>query len=91
MIVKVNGIKVKTVYALQMEEVNKFVYHFDIEFVDNTNYYHHVTSDDMGDITAVSSTGNILRFEFIGLERIYTGKVAARHRVYFNSVEVGIS
>ena len=90
MIIAVNNMEVKTIHAVQIEEV-RGVYHFDIEFSDNENKYHHVTSDYMDDIIVVSSTGNILRFEFTGLERIYAEKVAARHRVYFNSVEVGIS
>ena len=90
MITEVNGIKVKEVHTVQIEEVGS-MYHFDIEFSDNENKYYHVTSDYMGDIIAVSSTGNILQFEFVGLERIYAEKVAARHRVYFNSVEVGIA
>lgn len=90
MIVEVNGIKVKTIHTVQIEEVGS-VYHFDIEFSDNENKYRHITSDYMDDIIVVSSTGNILQFEFVGLERIYTGKVAARHRVYFNGVKVGIA
>lgn len=90
MIVEVNGIKVKTIYALQMEEVNKFVYHFDIEFVDNTNYYHHVTSDDMGDIDIISSNGIVVNFKFIGLEKIHK-KILARHDVYVNGLQVGIA
>lgn len=90
MITEVNGIKVKEVHTVQIEEVGS-VYHFDIKFSDNENKYRHITSDYMGDIIAVSSTGNILQFKFVGLERIYAEKVAARHRVYFNSVEVGIS
>lgn len=90
MIIAVNNMEVKTVHTVQIEEVGS-VYHFDIEFSDNENKYRHITSDYMSDIIAVSSTGNILRFEFVGLERIYAEKVVARHRVYFNSVEVGIS
>lgn len=90
MILSINNVAVKEIHTIQIEEVGS-VYHFDIEFSDNENKYHHVTSDYMDDIIVVSSTGNILQFEFVGLERIYTGKVAARHRVYFNSVEVGIS
>ena len=90
MITEVNGIKVKEVHTVQIEEVGS-VYHFDIKFSDNENKYRHITSDYMGDIIAVSSTGNMLQFKFVGLERIYAEKVASRHRVYFNSVEVGIS
>ena len=90
MITEINGIKVKEVHTVQIEEVGS-VYHFDIEFSDNENKYRHITSDYMEDIIVVSSTGNILQFEFIGLERIYTEKVAARHRVYFNGVKVGIA
>lgn len=90
MIVEVNGIKVKTIHTVQIEEVGS-VYHFDIEFSDNENKYRHITSDYIDDIIVVSSTGNILRFEFVGLERIYAERVVARHRVYFNGIKVGIS
>lgn len=90
MITEINGIKVKEVHTVKIEEVGS-VYHFDIEFSDDENKYRHITSDYMNDIIVVSSTGNILQFEFVGLERIYAEKVVARHRVYFNSVEVGIA
>lgn len=90
MITEINGIKVKEVHTVQIEEVGS-VYHFDIEFSDNENKYHHVTTDYMDNIIVVSSTGNILQFEFVGLERIYAEKVVARHRVYFNGVNVGIA
>lgn len=90
MITEINGIKVKEVHTVQIEEVGS-VYHFDIKFSDNENKYRHITSDYMNDIIVVSSTGNILQFEFVGLERIYTEKVVARHRVYFNGVKVGIA
>lgn len=90
MIVSINNVEVKTIHTIQIEEVES-VYHFDIEFSDTENKYRHITSDYMGDIIAVSSTGNILRFEFVGLERIYTGKVVARHRVYFNGTKIGIA
>lgn len=90
MIVSINNMEVKEIHTVQIEEVGS-VYHFDIEFSDNENKYRHITSDYMDDIIIVSSTGNILRFEFVGLERIYTGKVVARHRVYFNNTKIGIS
>ena len=90
MITEINGIKVKTIHATQIEEVGS-VYHFDIEFSDSENKYRHITSDYMGDIIVISSAGNILQFEFVGLERIYAEKVVARHRVYFNGIKVGIS
>lgn len=90
MITEINGIKVKEVHTVQIEEVGS-VYHFDIEFSDDENKYRHITSDYMEDIIVASSTGNILQFEFIGLERIYTGKVVARHRVYFNNTKIGIA
>ena len=90
MIVSINNVEVKTIHSVQIEEVGS-VYHFDIEFSDDENKYRHITSDYMDDIIVVSSTGNILQFEFVGLERIYTEKVVARHRVYFNGVKVGIA
>ena len=90
MIVSINNVEVKTIHAAQIEEVES-VYHFDIEFSDTENNYHHITSDYMNDIIVVSSTGNILQFEFVGLERIYTGKIAARHNVYFNGTKIGIA
>ena len=90
MIVSINNVEVKTIHAVQLEEVES-VYHFDIEFSDNENKYHHITSDYMNDIIVVSSTGNILQFEFVGLERIYAEKVAARHKVYFNGTKIGIA
>ena len=90
MIVSINNVEVKEVHTAQIEEVES-VYHFDIEFSDTENNYHHITSDYMNDIIVVSSTGNILQFEFVGLERIYTGKIAARHNVYFNGTKIGIA
>ena len=90
MIVSINNVEVKTIHAVQIEEVES-VYHFDIEFSDNENNYHHIASDYMGDIIVVSSTGNILQFEFVGLERIYAEKIAARHNVYFNGTKIGIA
>ncbi len=90
MIIEVNNVAVKEVHTIQIEEVGS-VYHFDIEFSDNENKYRHVTSDYMDDIIVVSSTGNILQFEFVGLERIYAAKVVARHRVYFNGIKIGIA
>lgn len=89
MIVSINNVEVKEVHIVQIEEVGS-VYHFDIEFSDIENKYHHVTTDYMDDITVLLSNGSVIRFDFVGLERIYN-KVAARHAVYINGDKVGIA
>lgn len=90
MIIAINNKEVKTIHAVQMEEINDFIYHIDIEFSDNENKYHHITNDYMDNITVVLSNGSVLQFEFVGLERVHNN-IISHHAVYINGCKMGIA